>query len=45
MQQSFIINNFTDMDLSWNDRRTRQFLTNVGLITSDGPYGPNVMAS
>ena len=32
------------MDLTWNDRRTRQFLTNVGLITSDGPYGPNVMA-
>jgi len=33
------------MDLPWNDRRTRQFLTNVGLITSDGPYGPNVMAA
>lgn len=31
------------MELSWNDRRTRQFLTNVGLITTDGPYGPNVM--
>jgi flavin reductase (DIM6/NTAB) family NADH-FMN oxidoreductase RutF len=28
------------MELSWNDRRTRQFLTNVGLITTDGP---NVM--
>ena len=41
----FIINNFTDMDLSWNDRHYRQFLTNVGLITSDGPYGPNVMAT
>ena len=33
------------MDISWNDRLTRQFLTNVGLITSDGPYGPNVMAA
>jgi flavin reductase (DIM6/NTAB) family NADH-FMN oxidoreductase RutF len=33
------------MDLPWNDRRTRQFLTNVRLITSDGPYGPNVMAA
>ena len=33
------------MDLSWNDRRTRQFLTNVGLITSDGSNGPNVMAA
>lgn len=33
------------MDLSWNDRRTRQFLTNVGLITTDGPYRPDVMAA
>ena len=33
------------MELSWNDRRTRQFLTNVGLITTDGPHGPNVMAA
>ena len=33
------------MELSWNDRRTRQFLTNVGLITTDGPYGPNVIAA
>ena len=33
------------MDLSWNDRRTRQFVTNVGLITSDGPLGANIMAA
>jgi flavin reductase (DIM6/NTAB) family NADH-FMN oxidoreductase RutF len=33
------------MELSWNDRRTRQFLTNVGLITTDGRCGPNVMAA
>jgi flavin reductase (DIM6/NTAB) family NADH-FMN oxidoreductase RutF len=33
------------MDLSWNDRRTRQFVTNVGLITSDGSLGPNIMAA
>ena len=33
------------MDLSWNDRRTRQFVTNVGLITSVGPLGPNIMAA
>jgi hypothetical protein len=33
------------MDLLWNDRRTRQFVTNVGLITSDGPLGPNIMAA
>ena len=32
------------MDPSWNDRRTWQFLTIVGLITTDGPYGPDVMA-
>jgi flavin reductase (DIM6/NTAB) family NADH-FMN oxidoreductase RutF len=33
------------MDIQWNDRRTRQFVTNVGLITSDGPYGADVMAA
>ena len=33
------------MNLQWNDRRTRQFITNVGLITSDGPFGPDVMAA
>ena len=33
------------MDLQWNDRRTRQFITNVGLITSNGPHGPNVMSA
>jgi flavin reductase (DIM6/NTAB) family NADH-FMN oxidoreductase RutF len=33
------------MELSWNDRDTRQFLTNVGLITTDGRCGPNVMTA
>ena len=33
------------MDIQWNDRRTRQFVTNVGLITSDGPYGADVMSA
>ena len=33
------------MNLQWNDRRTRQFITNVGLITSDGPFGPDVMTA
>jgi flavin reductase (DIM6/NTAB) family NADH-FMN oxidoreductase RutF len=33
------------MDLSWNDRRTRQFVTNVGLITSEGTLGPDIMAA
>jgi len=32
------------MDLPWGDETTKQFITNVGLITSDGPFGPNVMA-
>ncbi len=33
------------MNLQWNDSRTRQFVTNVGLITSYGPYGPDIMAA
>lgn len=33
------------MDLSWDDRRTRQYITNVGLITSDGPNGPDIMSA
>lgn len=33
------------MDLPWDDRRTRQFVTNVGLITSYGQAGANVMAA
>ncbi len=32
------------MNLPWGDEKTQQFVTNVGIITSDGPYGPNVMA-
>ena len=32
------------MDLPWGDERTNQFVTNVGLITTDGPFGPDVMA-
>jgi flavin reductase (DIM6/NTAB) family NADH-FMN oxidoreductase RutF len=32
------------LDLPWNDERSNKFITNVGLITSDGPFGPNVMA-
>ncbi len=32
------------MDIPWGDEKTMQFLTNIGLITTDGPYGPNVMA-
>lgn len=32
------------MDLPWGDERTKQFVTNIGLITSYGPFGHNVMA-
>ncbi len=33
------------MDLPWGDERTKQFATNIGLITSNGPYGYNIMAA
>ncbi len=33
------------MDLPWGDERSVQFITNVGLITTDGPIGPNIMAA
>lgn len=32
------------MDLSWGDERAGQFITNVGLITTNGKHGHNVMA-
>ena len=32
------------LDLPWGDERSKKFITNVGLITSDGPFGPDVMA-
>ncbi|MDO8624506.1 MAG: flavin reductase family protein, partial [Candidatus Diapherotrites archaeon] len=32
------------VDLPWGDARTATFATSVGLITSDGPNGPNIMA-
>ena len=33
------------MDIPWGDPRTKKFITNVGLITTDGPAGPNIMAA
>src|SRR3989338_8098198 len=33
------------MDLPWGDERTKQFVTNIGLITSNGPHGYNIMAA
>jgi len=32
------------VDLPWGDDRSNTFVTNIGLVTSDGPCGPNVMA-
>ncbi len=33
------------MNLPWGDERTKQFVTNVGLITSNGPYDYDIMAA
>lgn len=33
------------MDLPWGDKSSVNFITNAGLITSDGPNGPNVMSA
>ena len=33
------------MDLPWGDERAIKFVTNVGLITSDGPNGPNIQSA
>ena len=33
------------MDLPWGDERTNQFVTNAGLITSNGAYGYNIMTA
>jgi flavin reductase (DIM6/NTAB) family NADH-FMN oxidoreductase RutF len=33
-----------EMDLPWNDEISNNFITNVGLITSNGPFGANVMS-
>jgi hypothetical protein len=32
------------MKLSWNDPRSNKFETTIGLITSNGSSGPNIMA-
>lgn len=33
------------MDLPWGSELSAKFITNVGLITSDGPNGPNIQAA
>ena len=32
------------MDLAFGDEKTKTFITNVGLVTTNGPYGYNIMA-
>ncbi len=32
------------MDLPWGDPRSNKFATSIGLITSNGPHGHNIMA-
>lgn len=32
------------MDLSYGEERTKKFVTNIGLVTSNGPFGHNIMA-
>ncbi|MBI2139323.1 flavin reductase family protein [Candidatus Woesearchaeota archaeon] len=32
------------MDLPWGDEKSVKFITNVGLITSNGPHGNNISA-
>lgn len=33
------------MDFPWGSNYHQKFITNVGLITSDGPHGQNIMAA
>jgi flavin reductase (DIM6/NTAB) family NADH-FMN oxidoreductase RutF len=33
------------MDLGWGNEKASKFVTNVGLITSEGPNGANIMAA
>ncbi len=33
------------MDVPWGSEGTSKFVTNVGIITTDGPWGPNAMAA
>ena len=33
------------MEIPWGSEAAKQFATNVGLITSNGPYGHNIMAA
>lgn len=33
------------MDLPWGSEESGKFVTNVGLITSNGPHGQNIMAA
>lgn len=32
------------MDIPWGDEKTTKFVSHIGLITTDGPHGPDIMA-
>ncbi len=33
------------MDLPWGGEKTVKFVTNIGLVTSNGPFGPDIMSA
>src|SRR3989338_2700836 len=33
------------MDLAWGSDEAKKFVTNIGLITSNGPHGQNIMTA
>lgn len=32
------------MDIPWGDEKTTKFVSHIGLISTDGPHGPDIMA-
>jgi len=42
---SYIYQGVDLMDLAWGSNEAKKFVTNIGLITSNGPHGQNVMAA
>ena len=32
------------MDIPWGDENSKQFITNVGIVATNGPNGYNIMA-
>ncbi len=40
----YLLLSISTMDLPWGDERTKKFVTNVGVITSNGHYQNDIMA-